>query len=454
MIKRYLLIILMGCAVLLSACRKGGDNLTRVPIFKVLCSQEPDKNGQIVIDGAAQDVTFTGYSSSDWRTAYLAAPGFTLRNGEGSAGNNTVTVSAEEYTIIGTRTAEIAFLFDGGLRCNYTIVQGDKNPYIRLKEPELSVSGFSGTETVTVGSNTSWTYRVDYNVGSGSGWIKQNSIGSTFVAIDFEENLTGKSRSADVLFYSEDDPSVFCYLAVTQAYKADKPVADMLDVVFSANGQGNDVSESHRSIQLLQDGTISTRFLSKYGCYAAVFNGTPARSALSAGFYKVPYTPTEPWAAKLSAGYSIELLVSRYDEPGTTQIKPFSSTEGGGTGICFRAAEGNELNFETHTGGSYRECYSGVPALKGEYYHVVGVYDAEYGSASMYVDGKLVSSINAAGTFDFMKSNVGDYYFGIGADPASSGLATNSFNGEVVLVRMYSKPVNAEEVNTLYHLVK
>ena len=108
------------------------------------------------------------------------------------------------------------------------------------------------------------------------------------------------------------------------------------------------------------------------------------------------------------------------------------------------------------TGGNvWKTAKSGVTPLKDVYYHIVAVWDKAAGTQKIYVDGELKATNNSAGgEFRHMNTNVDKRWFGIGADPNPNDKGQISFNGEVVIARIYDDPINADQVHALWKLVK
>jgi len=240
------------------------------------------------------------------------------------------------------------------------------------------------------------------------------------------------------------------------------PTADLLDVVFAEDGTAKDVSAMGMTVELLPDPTLSTVFLEKYDRYAARFTREPSgpSAVLERGFYKVEYNDNAAFKSKLEDGYAMEVLLRRYDDPKKLQIKPFASSEGGGVSICFWADDSNQIVMETGTknatgGNVWKTAKSGVTPLKDVYYHIVAVWDKAAGTQKIYVDGELKATNNSAGgEFRHMNTNVDKRWFGIGADPNPNDKGQISFNGEVVIARIYDDPINADQVHALWKLVK
>ena len=79
----------------------------------------------------------------------------------------------------------------------------------------------------------------------------------------------------------------------------------------------------------------------------------------------------------------------------------------------------------------------------------------EKDAIEIYVDGELKATNNSAGgEFRHMNTNVDKRWFGIGADPNPNDKGQISFNGEVVIARIYDDPINADQVHALWKLVK
>lgn len=444
--------IVIACMTFLS-CSNGNDDLTRTHIFKVVPPADSGQSNTIEISGKDQICDFKVLSTSDWSAKITESEGFSLSTESGASGNTTVAVSATMNNSGASRSATVSFIFNDEIRYEYTITQAEVEPFFDITPAFVPLTGDLNEFTLAVSTNqTSWTYEISNNEDK---WITEKSKEGNTITFIANENNTDKTRSADIKFYSTLHPEVFSYITVQQAFLVDAPTADLLDVVFGPNGSAKDVSPMGMNVELRADETVSTTYLDKYGRYAGVFSkaGSPL-SGQTTGYYTVPYTDNATFKSKLEDGFTIEMLIRRYDEPGTKQIKPFASTQAGGTGICFRAKEGNEFNFEVHTGGAWRNVYSGITPQKDIYYHAIAVWDKENAVAKLYVDGVLTGTTTAAGDFKFMTTNVNAYWFGIGADPNPNNLGEATFNGEVVIARLYGDPLTNEQVQSLWKLVQ
>ena len=415
----------------------------------------------ISIDGKSQEVAFTVLATADWTADIAGDEGFALSDRSGATGNTKVTVVAARNLSGATRSATVSFRLGGEERYAYTISQTEEQPYLDVDPATISIVGDRTEFTVAVSTNQS-PWKVEIDSPDGDGWLTQQSKESASITFLAEENTTGKNRTATLKFVSELHPEVFNYVTVTQGYVVPAPTADLLDVVFAEDGTAKDVSAMGMTVELLPDPTLSTVFLEKYDRYAARFTREPSgpSAVLESGFYKVEYNDNAAFKSKLEDGYAMEVLLRRYDDPQKLQIKPFASSEGGGVSICFWADDSNQIVMETGTknatgGNVWKTAKSGVTPLKDVYYHIVAVWDKAAGTQKIYVDGELKATNNSAGgEFRHMNTNVDKRWFGIGADPNPNDKGQISFNGEVVIARIYDDPINADQVHALWKLVK
>lgn len=450
---KFLFIFCFGVLLLLPACKQNPDNMTRTPIFKVLGPDGTD-NTEVNIDGKAQNVNFTVLASEEWMVSMNGSDAFSLTETTGGSGKMTISLNANANETGANRTASILFSLIGKEDYSYAfnVSQEEQKPYLEASPETVVVSSYGGEFTVNVNTNQSeWTY----DLGDGKSWINLVSKTETSAIFSVPENASGAKRDVDVMIYAVNAPELLAYVSVSQDIPAAPPTADLLDVVFNADRTATDKSALKMTVdnsRLNSDNTVIYR--EKYGRYAAQFNNsTIGRSKLDTGYWLIPYTSTSTFGAKLADGYSYELLFCNYEDAETTQVKPFSSTQAGGTGVCLRAGTG-EINFETHTGGSWQMLYSGIVPKKNVYYHVVATWDKINSLACLYVNGILTATKNAGGDFKFMETSVDARWFGIGADPSGVDQGETSFYGEVVIARLYDDPMSAEEVTALYNLVK
>ena len=198
---------------------------------------------------------------------------------------------------------------------------------------------------------------------------------------------------------------------------------------------------------------MSTVYSNRYKRYIARFNHSPG-SSVSSGYYKRDYSADQKFTDALADGHTLEaLFMSDIDNPlPNSEIKMFSSHEGGGTGLMLgNNSKGNSIIFLPHVGGAYSWANSNIVPEKGKYYHVVGVWNKSEGKAYIYIDGELKGSVNSIGNLKL--PSAGSTWFAVGADPGGAS-AQSAWKGDVVLSRIYDKPLNGSDVEKLWNHVK
>lgn len=239
-------------------------------------------------------------------------------------------------------------------------------------------------------------------------------------------------------------------------FAKEKPIADVLDVVFNNDGSAVDISPMQNPITNELSG-VSTYYNSTYRRYVARFDnswgGTPS------AFYKIDYSENEAFLNALADGHTLEAVyMANFDGsiPTNVEAKFFSSHQSGGTGFLISkpdeaSGRGSELTYLPYVGNSYVWTSAGEEPVNRKYYHVVGVWDQEAGKARLYQNGVLMNELDANGAFK--QSGDGARWFAIGCD-ANKSNGEIAWNGDVVLARIYDKPLSEEEVSALWEDVK
>lgn len=234
----------------------------------------------------------------------------------------------------------------------------------------------------------------------------------------------------------------------------------LLDVVFRADGSAYDRSAYGRTVTYVpKDGCLSVYKNYNFGGYVANFKPTTMGSNFAAGFYQFDYNGNTTFKSDLEDGFSMETLF-RIDESVSglsKEVKMFSSQNAGGAGIMIsNNSKGNEITFlpnvTTTSSSNWVWTRSGITPQKGQYYHVVGVYDKVNQKTHIFVDGKLVKSYDATG--NYRHPNAGSHWFCVGGDAGTNNQAEAMFKGDVAIARVYSEPLSASEVAQLYDAAK
>jgi len=234
------------------------------------------------------------------------------------------------------------------------------------------------------------------------------------------------------------------------------PVADLLDVRFNADGTAEDISPMKNTV--VKYGSPSTVWSNTYQRYIASFANPWGGTASS--FYKIDYTNNTKFRNALADGHTLEVLVMG-DYSGAianVEAKPFSSMQSGGTGFLVTTISGtrkNEMTFlpnvSTTGSSTWRWTTSGIVPQPRRFYHLVGVWNKTMGKSFVYVDGKLCNTITASGSFVFPSS--GCTWFCVGGDPGAAESGQAGWSGEIVLARVYDKPLETDEVTALWNEV-
>ena len=252
--------------------------------------------------------------------------------------------------------------------------------------------------------------------------------------------------------------SFVLFVACMSATAQDAPVADLLDVSFNIDGTAEDISPMHNMVEFVGEGpTIA--YNAAFDRNVATFN--TSWSTKPAGYYKINFENNQEFRDAIADGHSLEILVMPNYE-GTLQnveAKPFSAMQAGGTGflICTTSNGGGKNSFTflpnvSTTGAStWRWATSGVTPMVGFYYHVIGVWNKEEAKAYIYVNGELCNAVDAPGEFRF--ANEGCNWFCVGGDASASG-AEAGWTGDIILARVYDKPLTGEEAGVLWNIVK
>ncbi len=238
----------------------------------------------------------------------------------------------------------------------------------------------------------------------------------------------------------------------------DRPVADLLDVVFNPDGSARDISPMGNTVEAVGNNTIV--WDETYKRYTAHYNNPWATSPVP-DYYKIDYDSNTAFKNGLSDGHTLE-TVFMTDYEGTitnAEAKWFSSHQSGGTGFLISTISGarkNEITFlpnvNTTTSSKWIWCTSGIVPQPKVFYHVVGVWDKAAGKAYVYVNGELKNTVAAVGNLRF--PNAGSRWFGIGGDPNGANSAQAGAKWEVVTARVYNDALTQDQVTSLWRDVK
>ena len=332
------------------------------------------------------------------------------------------------------------------------------------KSVEVTARGLA-KYNLKVMSGSSWTVSVK----EGQDWIELSQTsgnkGMAQVTVDVAENTVEAPRTGRIEFVcGNKSVSITFNQAKADPKNEDivvppvsptAPVADLLDVIFKNDGTAIDNSVAQMPVNYVASQASVSYFNDTYQRYASHFNHKLG-GEMAGGYYKIDYTSNTSFRSALSDGHTLEIVFRMDQVPNGSEIKPFSSMQSGGTGFLItNSSKGTDITFlpnvSTDGKSTWRWAQSGVVPEVGRYYHVVGVWNKQNGTASVFVNGVKKGEVAAAGNLNFPTS--GNTWFCVGGDPSGSG-AHAGFNGEVVLARIYDDPLTASQVSDLYSLVK
>ncbi len=331
------------------------------------------------------------------------------------------------------------------------------------KSIDVPADGQTGYKLrIMAGGN--WILRIS----EGGEWISASLTsgpkGIREITVDFAKNEETVPRSGRLDFVCSDE-AVSIVVKQEKGEKVDdvipEPpvtppapnglVADILDVVFNYDGTASDKSPLQNKVEFIEGDGVINYYHEHYQKFVTHFSHKLC-SSLSKGYYKIDFTNNQRFKDALADGHTLEVVFRMDAAPNGYEIKPFSNMQGGGTGFLITdSAKGMNLTFLPYVGSGYKWALSGIVPEVGKYYHVVGVWNKEKGTASIYVDGELKNEIPASG--EFKHAAEGSTWFCIGGDTAGEN-ASNAFNGDIACTRIYDKPLTAEDVTTLYDAAK
>ena len=348
------------------------------------------------------------------------------------------------------RTEKLSCIIDGEELAVLQIEQAGRFPdfHVTPTSPE-KIPGKGGEIEFTITSDVEWDYAIVE-----ANWLIEKSKSSNSLIMEALENDSKIERLAIVKFSLSSLEGISQEVKISQEGMIVWPVADLLDIVFKADGTAEDVSALRYNIITIDGLAMTTVYSNRFERYIARFNHSPG-SSVSAGYYKRDYTTDQNFKNALSDGHTLEaMFMLDIESPlPNNEIKMFTSHQSGGTGIMIgNNSRNNSIIFLPHVGGNYMWANSNITPERGKYYHVVGVWNKEEGKAHVYVDGELKGSVNTTGNFQF--PSAGSTWFGVGADPAGASSAHTGWKGDVVIARIYDKPLAGTDVEKLWNQVK
>ena len=246
---------------------------------------------------------------------------------------------------------------------------------------------------------------------------------------------------------------VRCYMHIGNEYVLGDiraiTAADMLDVEFQSDGgafTGNGFTNG-----IVRHGSPTTSYDETYKRYVADFSSNSFAGSTSSApnFYSCYFDLLPEFQDKLQQSYSMEVLMKTPKTiPNNNESDAFSDYEGGGSGIQI---QNKKIGFSWHIGGSYKQVYTNSTVNADTWYHVIITWDKANGKASLYVDGQLEGTVDAAGNAQL--PNSGSRYYIVGGNPYGTNNQMG-YNGSVAFARIYGSTLSADQVKILYDNLK
>ena len=405
---------------------------------------EPETPANIPMGGG--DLTLNiNTNITDWDAAISGENSGWLTEKERTETSITFTAAANPDEVEQTATVTFTSKEYPEIEESVTIKQNAKEAIYMDLTPEApyEISMEGGNLKLVVGTNASgWDAVIS---GDNSTWLSEKERTETSITFTADANLTPDLHEATVTFTTPaDDPDFEQVITISQ----NGLIADLLDVQFLEDGTGIDISPMQRAVETFKGPNFSTVYLESYKRYAGRFAPAELSTSISDGFLKIDYKGDETYKSALADGHTMEMLIMlNSDLKIGSEVKMFSSMQGGGTGFLL-SKETNEFTFLPNIGG-WKWCYSGVVPQKGVYYHVVGVWNKDAGKAYIYIDGELKGEADASGDFSFPSTDA-CHWFCIGGDPSSETGTENCWIGDIGIARIYDKALSDKQVAALY----
>lgn len=373
-------------------------------------------------------------SNCEWEITVPGATGewlsFSQTQGNGDA-SVVMTAKGNDTADIRRGTFDVS-LSDAGKR-TYHVNQKCNPGYFSVTADKTKIVDCGETVTISVDTNLrDWEYSID-----GEGLTEVSKTSGELVLSLGGPLVTDGDRELTVSFSSPSHPE--CYETWPVTVKS----ALTLDLAPLKDGSVTNVSAFNIPVTTVEGmgmtagGTL--HFLHAPG------------STQSEGYVKVDYVTNRRLREALLDGHSMEVqFMLGADNDASNDICVMSAMQSGGMGIILPAGSGDIcwwINVSPNGISRWCKVSSGIVPRKGEYYHVVGIWDREAGKAMLYVNGELKGSTDASG--ELVQPATNDYkWLCVGGDTARDA-AESAFNGDIALARIYDAVLDENAVKAL-----
>ena len=321
-----------------------------------------------------------------------------------------------------------------------------KNLSVLLDAKEVIADGVggSGEATVSTLNVTNWKAESDQD------WVTVEKSGDKLL-FAIARNSSSAERTAYISAVcddSADDADVKSVIVVKQY-----PAADIVDFKFNENGTAEDVSVNKGTVNSFTTGA-SMLYYDEYAAWGPTVTRGQNKTLKKEenAFWEFDYTKYD---AQVADNYTLECVFALGGAHTNVETKAFGATQAGGFAIMIgNSAAGTNngdgttyqrdqsIEFIQHNGSGWNFAISHIQPVVGQLYHVFGVWDGE--TIKCYVDGELKATVGAKG----FKHKGGNHYLGVAGNYSSDTQFNGSWNGTVVIARMYDSPLTAEQIKT------
>lgn len=452
-----ILILPVFLALAFVAC---SDDDEAVPPYLKFVTENDSDATELVVSADSYTQTYYLKSNVEWTIETPDFPGnsseaawFTVNPRQGN-GDASIKVSLLKNETSKPRSSSFVVSAKGLEEIKFNISQSAGDEVIQVQADKTEMAAAGDTVKFAVTANFEWNYTVS-NMSVNHEAVDYKEVEKTAdkLVLAFAANEAESEMSFQVLF-SGDKASYTCDLKQLGKEPAGL-VADLLDIEFQADGTAKDVSPMKHEVKTYAGPTLSTYKSDVLNRYVAKFNN-PVYELVTSGFYAVEYKANDDFINNIADGCTFETIFKiNVEHTGAREMKWFSSMNAGGIGFLLpTTANGASITFLPNVTTSGNSTWiwtpSGRKARVGQFYHVVGVYDKEKQTSSVYINGELYNTVVCAGNYRPV-STAGSEVFIIGGDAFNNKTSCeSSINGEVAMARIYSKPLDAEQISALW----
>lgn len=443
--KSVMLVVLLGIG--LASCSNENE-ATDVPVMRFTTT-----TGEVIGDIIGGEYNLTGndeemvirvLSNISWKLDVVEGREWFKCDFSEGDGMQEVNITAAVNNTLDERIAKLV------LSAVDATLQDDTLTFIQPGGPRLSIGSYGivpkegGELAINVGSNIVWKCEIPDDVD----WITLKSKTTTELVFDVDANPNAGARMADIALIGVEYTGVTGTITVRQSGAVDP--AELLDVVFNADGTATDVSVRENNIYTVNmignEDYLGVAYNETFGFNVAQFTN-PTTNVVGSSAFAMSYAGNTSFISAMDNGFSWEVLVKPHwygEKTDNDDVLTVSNSQSGG-GIAIKCSEGRGWYFEPGVGATnYIQVYEEAAMREDQWSHIVAIYGADK-SISIYVNGELKNTVSNSEAL----RHGGAYEIVLGGRTGGSAC----FGGEIGIFRMYDRVLTADEVSKLYDQV-